>query len=80
MKYNLNTILAEALKEEGLQIVDKRGIKFENEAERNMLWEGRLLLSNFREDLSNYEYISDRDYRLAMQAFQEDFGLLTSKL
>lgn len=75
MKHNPSSLLIENLKEEGLNIVDKRGIPFENEAERNMLWEGHVLYWSFREMLNDCEYISDCDYWLALQAFCEDMGL-----
>jgi hypothetical protein len=69
MKYNPNNILIDSLKAEGLHIVDKRGIKFDDEAERNMIWEGELMVDRYR------EYLWDMDvdwWYIWPESFQQD--------
>ena len=55
MKYNPRNILIDSLKDEGLHIIDKRGIKFDDEAERNMIWEGNMLVDWYA------DYLRDMD-------------------
>lgn len=74
MKHNPNNLLMANLKEEGLAIVDKRGIAFEDAAQRDMIWEGRMLIDGFREQLGDYEQITDAQYAAAMRQFKQDIG------
>ena len=55
MKHNPDNIRIDSLKAEGLHIVDKRGIKFDDVHERNMIWEGEKLVEWYA------DYLRDLD-------------------
>lgn len=57
MAYNLTNIQIQSLKEEGLRIVDKRGLNFESNEQRFLEYEERRLLERFR----TYIYEADSD-------------------
>lgn len=77
MKYNPNNILIDSLKAEGLNIVDKRGIKFDDVNERNMLWEGEILVDWFADHLRNLDVDWPdwpRGYHQAVKDFRQEIN------
>lgn len=75
MKYNPDNIRMANLKEEGLHIVDKRGIPFENEAERNMIWESHIMIQRFSDGLNECEFASQAQCDEIMERFLRDIGI-----
>lgn len=75
MAYNLLTQQMEAFKQEGLNIVDKRGRNFETTEQRLLEFENDILLDNYWEYLINCDYMTKEQMRAAMRQFKKDMGI-----
>lgn len=76
MTHNPLTQQIEAFKQEGLNIVDKRGRNFETVEQRLLEFENDILLDNYWEYLINCEYLTKEQMWLLMCQFKQDMGIV----
>lgn len=76
MNYNLTSIQIDSLKQEGLSIIDKRGLPFDKNEERYFHYINAILLDDYYELLDCCEDLSSDERKQSIEIFKINMGIV----